>query len=36
MQPFRRYIKKILIPIYALPLPEGRAGIAWAPSKPEI
>jgi uncharacterized ion transporter superfamily protein YfcC len=26
----------IILRSYALPIPEGRAGIAWEPSKPEI
>jgi hypothetical protein len=35
MLPFQRHIKNYF-KLYALPLPEGRAGTAWEPSKPEI
>jgi hypothetical protein len=38
-QPLQRhvyYIKTTKIRQYALPIPEGQAGTAWEPSKPEI
>jgi hypothetical protein len=35
MQPFQRHKKDEFLS-YALPLPEGRAGTAWEPAKPEI
>jgi hypothetical protein len=35
VQSFQRNIKNEFLS-YALPLPEGRAGTAWEPSKPEI